>query len=125
MLREHINQFGVGEDGRLFRTRLGGIYVPSTLRQVLQQARVRAFTPAQVASPLARRPYDLRHAGISWWLNAGIPATLVAEWAGNTVEVLYRFYAHCIEGDDERWLAGMEEALGGYLQDSQGLVGDT
>jgi integrase len=78
MLREHINQFGVADDGRLFRTYLGGIYVPSTLRQVLQQARVRAFTPAQVASPLARRPYDLRHAGISWRLNAGTPATLVA-----------------------------------------------
>lgn len=32
---------------------------------------------------LARRPYDLRHAAISGWLNAGVPVTQVAEWAGN------------------------------------------
>ena len=46
-----------------------------------------AFTEAQAASPLARKPYDFRHAGVSWRLNAGTPATLVAEWAGHTVEV--------------------------------------
>jgi len=35
-----------------------------------------------VASPLAGRPYDLRHAAVSLWLNAGVPATEVAERAG-------------------------------------------
>jgi hypothetical protein len=45
-------------------------------------------------------------------LNAGTPATLVAEWAGHTVEVLYRIYAHCLDGDDERWFERMEQALG-------------
>ena len=64
---------------------------------MLQKARKQAFAPAQVASPLARRPYDLRHAGVSWRLNAGTPAPLVAEWAGHTVEVLFRIYAHCID----------------------------
>jgi integrase len=63
--------------------------------QVLQKARTQALTEAQAASPLARKPYDFRHAGVSWRLNAGTPATLVAEWAGHTVEVLYRIYAHC------------------------------
>ena len=111
MLRAHIDQFGTADDGRLFRTYRGGIFLPSTLWQVLQKARNKAFTPAQVASPLARRPYDFRHAGISWRLNAGAPATLVAEWAGHTVEVLYRIYAHCLDGDDERWFARMEQAL--------------
>jgi hypothetical protein len=38
-----------------------------------------ALTPAEVASPLARRPYDLRHAAVSTWLNAGLTATQVAE----------------------------------------------
>jgi hypothetical protein len=28
------------------------------------------------------------------------------------VEVLYRIYAHCLEGDDERWHERMEQALG-------------
>ncbi len=87
-------------------------YQPSTLWQVLPKARAKAFTPAQAASPLARRPYDFRHAGISWRLNAGITGPHVAEWAGHSVVVLYRIYAHCLEGDDERWLHRMEEALG-------------
>jgi hypothetical protein len=47
---------------------------------------------------MARRPYDIRHAGVSWCLNARTPAPLVAEWAGHTVEVLFRIYAHCIDG---------------------------
>ena len=72
---------------------------------------MQVFTPAQLASPLIRRPYDFRHAGVSWRLNAGTPAPLVAEWAGHTVEVLLRIYAHCIEGDDERWFDAMEDAL--------------
>ena len=71
LLQEHIDAYGTGPAGRLFRTYRGGIYQPSTLWQVLQKARPLAFTPAQAASPLARRPYDFRHAGISWRLNSG------------------------------------------------------
>ncbi len=112
LLCEHIDQYGTGPDGRLFWTYRKGIYQPSTLWQVLQKARVAAFTPAQVASPLARKPYDFRHAGVSWRLNAGTPGPQVAEWAGHSVEVLYRIYVHCLEGDDERWHERMEQALG-------------
>jgi integrase len=79
---------------------------------VLQKARKQVLTPAQIASPLMARPYDFRHAGVSWRLNAGTPAPLVAEWAGHTVEVLLRIYAHCIDGDDERWFGPMDDALG-------------
>ena len=28
-----------------------------------------------------------------------------------TVEVLLRIYAHCIDGDDDRWFGPMEDAL--------------
>jgi hypothetical protein len=28
------------------------------------------------------RPYDLRHSGVTWRLNSGVPATEVAAWAG-------------------------------------------
>jgi integrase len=112
MLREHVQAYGTAADGRLFQTYRGGIYLPSTLWRVLQEARKPTFTQAQLASPLARRPYDFRHAGVSWRLNAGTPAPLVAEWAGHTVEVLLRIYAHCIDGDDERWFGAMEDALG-------------
>ena len=39
------------------------------------------------------RPYDLRHVAISRWLEAGIPVTQAAQWAGNTSEVIWKFYA--------------------------------
>ena len=61
----------------------------------MTEARTLALTPAQVASPLAGRPYDLRHAGVSLWLSAGVPAPRVAERAGHSVEVLLRIYAKC------------------------------
>ena len=64
-------------------------------------AREAVLTPAQVRSPLARRPYDLRHAAVSLWLNAGVPATQAAEWAGHSVHVLMRVYARCVYGQDE------------------------
>jgi len=112
LLREHVESYGTAPDGRLFWTYRGGIYLPSTLWQVLQKARAAAFPPPLVASPLAHRPYDFRHAGISWRLNAGTPGPQVAEWAGHSVEVLYRVYAHCIDGEDERWYKRMEEFLG-------------
>lgn len=69
------------------------------------------LTPMQVRSPLAKRPYDLRHAAVSLWLNAGVPATQVAEWAGRSVHVLMRVYAKCIYGQDEAARMRVEAAL--------------
>jgi len=112
LLREHIDIYGTAPDGRLFQTYRGGIYQPSTLWRVLQAARSMAFTPAQAASPLARKPYDFRHAGVSWRLNSGVPGPKVAEWAGHSVETLYRVYAHCLDDGDDRWYERMEHALG-------------
>ena len=56
------------------------------------------LTEAQYRSPLGRRPYDLRHAAVSLWLNSGVPATEVARRAGHGVAVLLKIYAHCIDG---------------------------
>ena len=39
------------------------------------------------------RPYDLRHVAISRWLEAGIPVTQAANWAGNTADVIWKHYA--------------------------------
>ena len=61
---------------------------------------------------LARTPYDLRHACLSTWLNGGVPATQVAEWAGHSVEVLLKVYAKCLDGHDEISRCRVQEALG-------------
>jgi integrase len=54
--------------------------------------------PRPEASPLAGRPYDLRHAAAWLWLNAGVPAIEVARRAGHGVAVLLKVYADCIDG---------------------------
>jgi integrase len=64
-----------------------------------------------VLSPLADRPYALRHAAVSLWLNAGVPATEVAERAGHSVEVLLRVYAKCVDGGEAMVNARISEAL--------------
>ncbi|MGH3478433.1 MAG: hypothetical protein ACRDQD_16540 [Nocardioidaceae bacterium] len=82
-----------------------------TAYRIWHKARSAALTPEQAASPLARRPYDLRHACLSTWLNAGVPATQVAEWAGHSVNVLLKVYAKCLDGQDEAAKKRIEHAL--------------
>ena len=99
MLREHLDRFGAGPDGRMFRSPNGGVVSSSTYFRVWDGARRYALTPSQVASPLAGRPYDLRHAAVSFWLNRNVPSSEVAQRAGHSVDVLLKVYAKCIEGD--------------------------
>lgn len=113
ILRAHIARYGVADDGRLFRTERGGLLHKSGYVRTWKMARSLALTPEQVASPLARRPYDLRHAGVSMRLNAGVPATQVAEWAGHSVEVLLKIYAKCTDGHDHVWHSMLDRALDG------------
>jgi hypothetical protein len=72
---------------------------------------VLALTPRQAASPLAGTAYDLRHAALSTWLNGGVEPTDVAERAGNSVEVLLKRYAKCLDGHGERNNRLIERAL--------------
>jgi hypothetical protein len=50
-------------------------------------------------------------AGVSTWLNAGVPATQVAEWAGHSVDVLLKIYAKCIVGQDKVARRRISDAL--------------
>lgn len=111
ILRQHIEEFGVGSDGRIFRSERGGVIASTAYTEVWQEARKLAFAPAQVASPLARRPYDLRHAAVSLWLNAGVSAPDVAERAGHSVDVLLRVYAKCLDGQQEIANRRIDDAL--------------
>lgn len=56
------------------------------------------LTPEEVASPLGKRVYDLRHTCLTNWLNDGVPPAQVADWAGNSVPVLLAVYARCVSG---------------------------
>jgi hypothetical protein len=57
--------------------------------------------PEDVETPFAQVPYCLRHAGISLWINAGIPPAEAARRAGHSLAVLYRIYAKPLRGHQE------------------------
>jgi hypothetical protein len=100
ILRQHIETFPTSPDGRLFVTRVGRAGVPlpqpftkpmsmgtpieSGLRHVLQLS-LRSSTPRRW--PSARTTCATQ---VSTWLNAGVPPTQVAEWAGHSVGVLLK-----------------------------------
>lgn len=100
LFRNHLAEHGVSSDGHLFIGERGGPLSESVHGRLWQKARASALSKAEAASPLAERPYDLRHACVSTWLNARIPAPQVAGWAGHSVNVLLRLYAKCILGQD-------------------------
>lgn len=112
LLHVHLDAFDTDGEGRLFRGERGGALPVITIGRAWRAARARAFTAEVAAGLLARRPYDLRHAAVSTWLNGGVPPAQVAEWAGHSVEVLLKVYAKCLDGQDEIARRRVQEALG-------------
>jgi integrase len=79
LLRQHLVNFAMEPDGRLFGGVRGGELPPITYRRAWIKALRRALSPAEQASPRARRPHDLRHACLSTWLNGGVYPARLAE----------------------------------------------
>ena len=131
-LHHHISQFAASPYGRLFVTRIGPAGVPlpapftklhmGTVYRVWDTARAEVFSKAEYDSPLAKRPYDLRHAAVSLWLNSGVPPTQVAEWAGHSVHVLLKVYAKCVYGQEEASRLRIAAALANTLDDAAPLT---
>jgi integrase len=101
LLRDHKAEFGTGPGGRIFSLPRGGVVTSTAYLVIFHQARAAAFTEAEAESLVAQRPYDLRHAAVSTWLNATGDPAQVAEWAGHSVNVLMQVYAKCISGRQE------------------------
>ena len=81
-------------NGQLFRGTCGGMLSESVQGHAWHAAHLAALSPELAATALARRPYDLRHAALSLWLNAtGAPAEVAAR-AGNSARVLHEVYLH-------------------------------
>jgi len=83
-----------------------------SIYRVWARAREQALTPEEAESPLARRPYDLRHAAVSTWLSAGVDSTQVAAWAGHSVAVLMRVYAFSLHGHQVQAMRQIEALIG-------------
>jgi integrase len=117
LLHDHLARHGTATDGRLFRNLTGGDLAESTVARVWSNARQSALTAEEFTSPLARRPYDLRHACVSTWLSSGVPSTQVAEWAGHSVAVLHQIYAKVLAGQEASARERIERALGLWADD--------
>lgn len=111
ILREHMLTCPPKPSGQLFYGLKGGELSQSTYGHAWERARKAALTPAEFASPLAKRPYDLRHAAVSTWLSAGVPPTQVAEWAGHSVTVLLQIYAKTLAGQEDVSRVRVQQAL--------------
>lgn len=70
-------------------------YVFPWNRQAFQSFFIKRMKQLHEAGLIQKRyrPYDLRHVAISRWLEAGIPVTQAASWAGNTAQVIWKHYA--------------------------------
>ncbi|MEO3974998.1 hypothetical protein [Streptomyces sp. CAU 1734] len=87
------------------------------------RAREAALTLDEHTLELAERPYDLRHAGISFWLASGVDPAECARRAGQSIQVSFRHYAkflaetrdhadRLIEASTRRWEGASETDKG-------------
>jgi hypothetical protein len=92
------------------------------VRSVATPAQARALLDAvraQVASPLAAIPYDLRHACVSFWLRSGVSLAETARRTGRSVAVLQRYYAKVLDGEEDRMNALIEQGLAEHESEAE------
>lgn len=111
LVREHIQEFGSADDGRLFHAVRGGGLLSKEYGDVWKAARRAVLTKEEVPSPLAEVPYSLRAAGVSLWLDSGVSPAEVARRAGHSIAVLFRFYAKALHRSQDRANQQIERAL--------------
>lgn len=69
LLHQHLDDHGTTPDGRLFR---GGPLSESLYGRRWAVARAAVWSPEEGGFSAPRRPYDLRHAAVSTWLDGGV-----------------------------------------------------
>ncbi|MGW7079028.1 tyrosine-type recombinase/integrase [Streptomyces sp. NPDC054866] len=102
LLRDHLAEHGTATDGRLFRAANGGRVRSTEYCDLWEAARAGVLSEEDAATPLAKVPYSLRHAGVSLWIKSGVDPVEVAARAGHSIAVLYRFYAKILKGNQGR-----------------------
>lgn len=109
-------------DGRLFRNQAGNYVDPAAYGTTWARARKHVLTRMELSSGLARSPYDLRHARISFWLYSGVDPAECARRAGRSIEVLFRHYAKFLDGMREQANSLIEQSMEEWDRVSQGQV---
>ena len=111
LLRRHLASHGTTPDQRLFRGTKGGMLSESPCARTWHTARTTAPGPELAATPLARRPCDLRHAAPSLWLTATTQPAEIAARAGNSPRVLHDTCTHIVHGHSRTTNQQIEQAL--------------
>ncbi|MFH8668291.1 integrase [Streptomyces anulatus] len=123
ILLGHIERFGVAPDGRLFRNQAGNYVDAAANGATRARARKFVLTRTEFASGLAKRPYDLRHAAISFWLYSGVDPAGCARRAGQSIGVLFRHYAKFLDRVREQANRLIEQSMKEWDRVSQGAGG--
>ncbi|MFI2317634.1 hypothetical protein [Streptomyces sp. CB00072] len=103
--------FGVAPDGRLFRDAAGNCIEAAAYGITWGTAREATLTLDEHALSLAKRPCDLRHAGISFRLASGVDPAECARRAGQNIQVLFRYYAKFLAEARNRANTLIEESM--------------
>lgn len=122
MLRAHVSRFNVTPDGRLFRNQAGNYVDAAAYGIAWAQARECALTRTERTTRPAKPPYDLRHAGISFWLHSGVDPAECARRARQSIGVLFRHYAKFLDGLQEQANRLIEQSMNEWQCVSQGDV---
>ncbi|MGW8797785.1 hypothetical protein ACWGN9_11910 [Streptomyces sp. NPDC055775] len=120
ILRAHLDTFGTTAEGRLVSAVRGGPIRSQEYGAVWKEARRKALSAAQVVSPLAAIPYDLRHACVSFWLRSGVSLAETARRTGQSVAVLQRYYAKVLDGEEAKMNALIEQGLAEHEGGAEG-----
>ncbi|GLV88085.1 hypothetical protein Slala03_77740 [Streptomyces lavendulae subsp. lavendulae] len=132
VLLAHIERFGVAPDGRLFQN-LAGNYVEAAAYGITwSRAREYVLTRTELAASLAKRPYDLRHAGISFWLHSGStlpnvrggPVTASMSCSGTTPSSWTVCRSRPTVSSSSPWRNGTVSARAAHPPGERGLVRD-
>ncbi|MGP3769405.1 hypothetical protein ACTWJ8_01115 [Streptomyces sp. SDT5-1] len=111
MLRAHFERLGTAPDGRLFRN-LADNYVDAAAYGLMwARSRKYVLTRVELACGLAKRPYDLRRAGISFRLYSGGDLAECARREGQGIEVLSRHHAKFLDGVREQANRLIEQSM--------------
>lgn len=112
LLRDHMQRYRIRDGARMFSTTRGNPIDSGVYGRVWAAARRRGLPEHEQLTPRLKRPYDLRHSGISLRRTAGVPSRQVAEWAGHSVAVLERVYSKVLDGYDDRWQRQIDDFMG-------------
>ncbi|MFF8457966.1 tyrosine-type recombinase/integrase [Streptomyces albidoflavus] len=100
VLRRWIDEAGLEAEDLLFPAERGGPLASSEYKRAWRRARQAVLSPDEVQAGLGEQVSSLRDSCLDRWLEAGVPAWGVAEWAGVSASWIALRYPHRFRLED-------------------------